>query len=446
MLPRALRAFCVLSLVLILAPAALPGQTAREALDQLFLFGGSVDPFFLAGSASTAGTAAHGQHFIPSQSETNGALLEFFNTAIATQISSFPLSSTVSSETFRFVEGVPTPTSTSFGPIFAERAQTIGRGRLKAGANYSHTGFSEIRGVSLSDVQMTFVHVNSDFAGCDTIFNDDCSKYGVPQVENDLIDLSLDLEMGADVFAFFATFGVTDWLDLSVAVPVVNFQMRGTSFASIIPSTPDSAFHFFGGTPQDPVLQATNTTDFETTGIGDIAGRLKVHLVAGENWDLGVLGEVRAPTGREEDFLGSGEWNAKGLLIMSGNFSDFSPHANVGYEYRGAEFDQDQLWIIAGFDQRLADWATLAVDLLGGFKVGEQELSFPESVTFDAPYRRTADLTNIPDRRDDTLDGSLGFKLRTSGGVIVVTNILVPLNDGGLRARPTPTLGIEYTL
>lgn len=446
MFPRAMWLVSVLVLSSLMNPAVLAGQSGRDALNELFLFGGSDDPLFLVGSATVPNTEVHGDHFIPSESETNGAVLDFFNSSIGTLIASFPLSSTVSSETFRFVDGVPTQTSSSFGPIFAERAQTIGRGRLNGGVNYSRLNFSNIRGVELDNVQMTLVHQNSDFPGCDGIFGGDCSIHGVPQFENDVINLTLDLDIDVEIFAFFATFGVTDWLDLSVALPVINFDMRGSSLATVAVSTGSQALHFFGGTEDDPVLEAASRSDFETTGIGDVAGRLKARVVRGENWDLGVLGEVRAPTGREEDFLGSGDWNAKGLVIMSGNFSEFSPHANVGFEYRGADFDENQLLVVAGFDQRLSNWATLAVDLLGAFEVEETQISFPEPVSFEAPFERQVRLINIPDRRDDIIDGSIGFKFRTSGGVIVVANVLVPLNNGGIRTTPIPTFGLEYTL
>ena len=44
------------------------------------------------------------------------------------------------------------------------------------------------------------------------------------------------------------------------------------------------------------------------------------------------------------------------------------------------------------------------------------------------------------------MDGSFGFKFQTGGGLIIVTNVLVPLNDGGLRSGVIPTLGLEYTM
>lgn len=445
MLTRALMSAWVILVPSFMLPAAAGGQSMQEVLNELFVFGGGDDPLFLVGTAGQEATEVHGAHFIPASSEANGALIDFFNASIAANVANFPLSSTVASQTFRVVDGVPTPTSNSFGPIFAERAQTIGRGRLKAGLNFSRLRFAEIRGVDLDNILLTFVHQNSDYPGCDADFMDDCTLYGVPVFEGDVINVGLNLQMQADVYAFFATFGLTDWLDLSVALPVIDFEIQGSSVATVLP-TSDPPFHFFGGTQENPDFTASTPSFGKTTGIGDLAARLKALLVSGENWDLGILGEARAPTGREEDFLGTGEWNVKGLLIVSGTFGDFSPHTNLGYEYRGSKLEQDELEVIAGFDHRLADWATLAVDFLGAFKVGDATLKLPGDVLFEAPFARTVKVTNIPDLRDDVLDGSFGFKFRTGGGLIVITNVLVPLNDGGLRSGVSPTLGVEYTL
>ncbi len=445
MLARGLRLACVILVSAFLVPSALHSQSMRDVLNSLFVFGEGDDPLFLEGSTGQEATQIHGSHFIPSSSEANSVVLNFFNSAIASNISNFPLSSTSASQTFRFVGGVPTPTSNSLGPIFAERAQTIGRGRLNAGVNYSRQRFSAIRGIDLEAVGLNFFHVNVDFEGCDAAFGGDCSLFGLPGVENDVMSLSLNLDIEADVFAFYATFGLADWLDLSVAVPVIDFSMRGTSVATIT-SFSNPALHFFGGTQANPDLDDETFASGEATGLGDITARLKALVISGENWDFGLLGEVRAPTGREEDFLGTGEWNAGGLIILSGTFSDFSPHGNIGYEYRGSEFDQDQLNIVLGFDHKIAEWATLAVDFLSAFTVGDQKLVFPQPVRFDEPFRRTLPATNIPDRNDDIIDGSIGFKFRTASGLIIVTNVLVPLNDGGLRSSPVPTLGVEYTL
>ncbi len=430
-------------LIALVSPVPAQSQSMSELLGQLFVFGGG-EQLFLAGSAGVEATQVHGDHFIPSEVATNGALLDFFSNSIAINVSSFPLPTTVSSQTYRFVDGVPTPTSNSFGPIIAERAQTVGRGRLNAGVNYSRSGFSKVRGVGLDNIGLKFVHVNVDFEGCDDALGGDCTEFGLPQVENDVIDLGLDVSLNAEIFALYATLGLTDWLDVSVAVPIVNLELFGSSVARITPSTPDAALHFFAGTPEDPTLEAQSQARGSATGLGDAAVRLKARLTNNDVWDLGVLGELRIPTGREEDFLGSGSLNAKGMLIISGAFDTFSPHANLGYEHRGSELDEDEVELILGFDQKLTDWATLAMDLLGTFKLGESPITFPEDVQITQPFSRTLSLTNLPDTRDDVIEGAVGLKFRTGGGLVLISNVIVALNDGGLRTELTPTFGLEY--
>ncbi len=429
---------CVLMLCCVVRPAPAAAQSMRDALNRLFVFSGGADPLFLGGSAGI-----HGDHFIPSESEANGAVLEFFNNTIASNIAHFPLSSTVSSQTFVFQGGVPTPTSGSFGPIFSERAPTLGRGRFNAGFSYSHLSFARMRGMPLSDLTLRFVHENSDFPTCDSIFGGDCTNYGTPQFEHDVIDLELDLGIEADVFAFYAAVGLTDWLDFSLAVPVVQVRMRGASTAEIVPGDAD-VFHFFGGTPESPLMEATTTISDEAYGVGDIAARLKARFVRSEVMDVGMLGEIRVPTGREEDFLGTGAFGARALMIMSGAFGDFSPHLNAGYVYRGGEMRTDAVEIAAGFDHRLAPWATLAVDFLSTFLIEDDPVAFPAAVAMDDPYARVVERTNIPNIRDDVIDGAIGFKFRTGPGIVLVANALIALNDGGLRSRVVPTFGIEY--
>lgn len=434
----------VVVLCLLCAPPLSAQENMRETFSRLFVFGEGESALFLGGSAGAPATEVHGNHFIPAENEANAALLSFFERSIATNVAAFPLSSTVASRTFTFEGGVPVPTSSSFGPIYAERAQTVGRGRVNAGVTFSRFRFSEIRGVDLDGVRLRFTHENSDFPGCDGIFGGDCSIYGIPDFENDVIDLDLELDIGADVFAFFATYGLLDWLDLSVALPVIDLSLEGTSVATIEVTTGDEALHFFEGTPMAPGLAARTQVDGEASGIGDLAVRLKARAAGGDPWQIGLLGEVRAPTGREEDFLGTGEWSVKGLFVLSGTFSEFSPHLNAGYEYRGGPLDQDEFELVVGFDHRLSEWATLAVDMLSAYEVGDPVLGLPAPVTLDAPFRRTVETTNLPEMRDDIIDGSLGFKFRTSGGVVLVANLLVPLNEGGLRAGVTPTFGLEY--
>jgi hypothetical protein len=46
---------------------------------------------------------------------------------------------------------------------------------------------------------------------------------------------------------------------------------------------------------------------------------------------------------------------------------------------------------------------------------------------------------------DDIVNGSFGFKFSVPTGFTVITNAIVPLNRGGLRANLTYTAGVEYS-
>src|SRR2546428_9528058 len=54
------------------------------------------------------------------------------------------------------------------------------------------------------------------------------------------------------------------------------------------------------------------------------------------------LGDVRFPTGSEDDLLGSGHIAARSLGIVSARFGAFSPHANLGYLYRSGSTQKDR--------------------------------------------------------------------------------------------------------
>jgi hypothetical protein len=84
------------------------------------------------------------------------------------------------------------------------------------------------------------------------------------------------------------------------------------------------------------------------------------------------------------------------------------------------------------------------VDVVSELQVGASKLQLPRPVTYDAPFHRTINVTNIPTERDDLIDGSFGFKFTTHAGITLVANTLWPLNRGGLRPNVLWTAGLEY--
>ncbi len=433
--------------LLLIATSRLRAQSLREEFGQLFIFGEGQDPLFLGGTGdpnNPESVRIHGNHFVPAAVASNGTVISFLTNSIGSNVGNVPVSATSGGTTFSFEGGVPVRTSASAGPIFGERAQTLGRGRVLAALSRTGVNFKAIRGEDLENLRFTFTHANSDFEGCDSIAGGDCSLLGVPTLENETIDLDLALDVRLTLTAFLLTYGVTDRLDVGVVVPLVNTDIEGTSRAQINPFGPPPAVHFFGGTPENPVLTASRSVQGSATGLGDVVARVKVNLRRGDPLAVGVLADVRFPTGSENDLLGSGAYAARGLAIFSAHFGNFSPHVNAGYLYRGGEFETDAVLGALGFDQLLAPWATLAVDLLSQLQVGDSPLQVPDPVVIQSPYVRTITPSTIPDRRDDLVDGSLGLKLTAAPGLTLVGNTVWPLNRGGLRADLIWTLGLEY--
>jgi hypothetical protein len=435
-------------LVLTLAAAApVRAQGLQDRLTDLFIFGTGDQVLVLPGSVGSNDPAirVHGLHFVPSAVSGNATIISFLSNSISTNITNIPFSSSSGGETFKFEGATPVRTALSAGPIYAERAQTLGRGRLFAGLARSGLHYRTLRGIPLDNVQFTFTHQNVDFPGCDSIAGGDCTLYGVPLLENETIDFRLNLDVSVNVTALLLTYGVSDRIDFGVVLPFVSTELRGTSLATIVPfgnSGPPP--HFFAGTPENPVFTASRFSEGSSSGLGDVSARVKVNLREATPVSLALFAEGRFPTGSEEDLRGSGAVALRGLAIASARLGDFSPHVNVGYQYRGRTVDNDAFLLTAGFDQLLAPWATLAGDLITEFQVGTSQLTVPGDVALEAPFRRVIHASSIPERRDDIVNASLGTKLSLPQGVTFLANAVFPLNRGGMRPDVLWTLGAEY--
>jgi hypothetical protein len=408
-------------------PVITPGNGLRDRIRELFSFGECGRPLCLDNSVNA--TNGHGNHFVPDIIANNGAILAFLTDAIAASAANLPLSATTSGVTFRFVGGLPVRTSSSLGPIFGERAQTLGKGRFVVGANMSGLNFTSLRGVPLNQIVLNFTHDDVDPPGL-----------GNPLRENDILQVRLDLSVNLLVSTFFTTYGITDKIDVGIAVPVVHTGITGRSTGQFFPfGIPTS--HFFAGDSANPMLSAKAATFGFSTGIGDIALRTKWSLLDDERTAVAIMADARLPTGSDEDLTGAGHASLRGQFLASARLGNFAPHLNLGYALRGGR--NDAVLATGGFDQPLSDWATIAVDLITEWQVGESSLQLPGDVVILSPVTRHVTPTNIPDIRDHRVNGSFGMKFRTPGGPIIVANALMPLRRGGLESRFVWTLGID---
>lgn len=436
---------CTAVLVMLASPAR--AQSLRDDIRQLFIFGPGEDPLFLAGTAdpnNPASITVHGKHFIPAAVSSNGTMISFIANAISSNVADFPFSAAGGGSTFRFVGGVPVRTSTSAGPIFAERAQTLGRGRTLVGVSWNSLHYQSLRGVPLNNINLTFTHQNVDSPSCDSVVGSDCAPMGIPTLENDIMMFALDLQLDVRLASFTLTYGLSDRFDIGIAIPVVKTSLHGRSDAQIIPFGGTTAAHFFAGTPSNPVLSASRTTEGESSGLGDVAVRAKLNVSSSDRTSAAVLLDGRFPTGNDDDLLGSGSFSGRALGVLSARFGSFAPHANVGYLLRGGALRNDAVLATVGFDQLLNPWATLAADLVSQFQVGANKLAMPGAVEITVPFHRTVTPSEIPDQRDNLINGSFGFKFITREGPTIIANTIIPLNRGGLRPNVLWTFGVEY--
>jgi hypothetical protein len=408
------------------SPMPLQAQSLKQTINDLFVFGDCGQPLCLS-----VGTG-HGSHFIPAITQGTNTVIGFLETSIARTVAATPISSTSSGVTYTLVGGLPVPSSSSPGPIFAERAQTLGKGRFFLGGYVTGVNFTSLNGNPLDDISFNFGHQDVD---PDT-------TYGVPDFENDHIAVNMALELNSTSFYLNATWGILDFVDVGVAVPFVRTSMNGTATAQIMPFG-NNTVHNFGGDPANPIMRSTTAVSGTASGIGDVVGRLKINLGQSKKFGAALLGEARFPTGNEDDLLGAGFSSIRTMAVGSAQFGDFAPHLNVGYLFRSSNEVNDAVWTAIGFDHRMTDWATVAADLLGSWQVGETKQTLPGDLVYTTPIDRRIPSTSIPNRSEDLLNLSLGMKFRVRGGAILVANIMTPLKKSGMQPDFIWTGGIE---
>jgi len=426
-------------LALLVSAPAVHASSLKQQIENIF---SNVLDIEIAGSPGE-----HGMHFSPNNVASSQATIDALVNSISASISNFSFSSTAAGVTYDLSTGVPVRSTTSLGPIFSERAQTLGKNRINVGWNFSFLNHSSLRGIDTQDFRFTFVHQDVGAPGL-----------GDSDNELDTIDLQMNLDINSTVAVFFTSYGVTDHIDLGFALPIINTELSADPISTINSFTflaNDSANHYFGGTQRDPILVSIqDPIKDDAVGIGDLLLRAKYHFYDHKDLHIAGMADVRLPTGSEEDFQGSGSAAYRLLLIASGTRGDFGPHANVGYNFRTSDLLRDVIELAAGFDQKVTDALTFAGDFLGRWEVGSEiaSLRFPETAIISRPagdgeWSRVVELTNLKNQsRDDIYDVSAGFRFAPKASVMLVGNVIVPLNRDGLRSDIVPTIGVEFTL
>jgi hypothetical protein len=387
--------------------------------------------------ASLAGGVSHSAHF------NSGFESEFsqFGTALTGQIVSLPLPAPASGFTYQFDPGlgVFTRSTSSFGPILAERADTIGARRVSIGFAYQRLAFDSIENIDLQSVPAVFTHDNAELRG---------GREDVITTVN-----SIDSEVSRS--AAFITYGVTNDLDVSIAVPYITTDIVVTSDATVRRiGTTIPEIHFFRAADDSIGDRRIYTAFGHASGIGDITIRMKQAIKKSPRNGIALGLDLRLPTGDEDNLLGTGAPAVQPFAAWSATYGTFAPHINLGYQWNGSSAlagDSE-----AGVSEDLPDVAvyalgtvvavhprvTLALDVLGRYIIDSPRVRLEDFVALDghSVYPNIAfDTGSI-----NELSSAVGLKINVAGRLLLNTNLLVRLNSGGLRDKISPLVGVEY--
>jgi hypothetical protein len=435
----------------------------------------------------TAGVV-HVAHFSPIEAnEPNNpavGIVQSFNSQMATQFSSFPLGSSSGGLTYVFDESVGTfrRGSSSFGPLFAERALTIGRRKLSAGFNYQRTSYDTFEGQNLDDGSIKFYLRHQDCCGfvdpttlTGFMFRGDGSRLN-PPFEGDLIEAALSLKATTHTTAVFANYGVTDRWDIGLAVPLVRVNLDASVQARVLRLVTSTApnTHTFEINNPDAVRIVRHSG--HANGLGDIVLRSKYHFLRVASGGLAAAADLRLPTGDENELLGAGGGQAKFLLVASSERGRFGQHVNIGYTVAQGNAAgtlagltstpiPDEINYTGGIEFVASSRLTLMGDLVGRTLRGAGRLELatkrfeyndpgpliagtpgPGCAGFVGLTCASVSLDEFDPRAGDLtlLLGTGGVKFNPTGNLLISGSVLFPLTSAGLRSRVTTVIGVDY--
>lgn len=426
-----------LTLGLLLATPAVAGAQVTLR-DQMFtLFEQSI---LLARTPAGTGIVAHTPIFRedPLVQETED-LINQVSGQIGLQLSNYPLGSSSGGFTYGFDPSLGTfsRSTETFGPAFAERAFTAGRKRFSIGMNYLHASYDTLDGKSLEEGDIKF-----------NLFHQRLTPPSY--VEGDVIQAALRMRLRSDTTSFLVNYGVTNRLDVGLAVPLVRVTMDLAYEARILDfatATVSPTTHLFA----NGTKSQTFTSAGDASGVGDVVVRSRYSFVqqGGNGVALGV--DVRVPSGDADNMLGTGAAQTRVFLIAS-QAGRLSPHVNVGYTASSNSTSvPNAVNYTGGLEYGLNRKATLNVDLVGRSSRNSLRLmsttvphSYQQGPTAPVQQTTLAGIAVTPGSVN-TVIGAFGAKVNVWRNLLLSGHLLLPFNDAGLRSRATGVIGFDYT-
>ena len=379
----------VFMLVLTLMPARVSAQSVSDVLSFLLTNRAVQTDDFQRDAAAAAATR------------------DTVTTLLGAELATLPPSLSSAGFAYRFnpTLGTAERASTSFGSFFTERSLTSGQGQATLGVNMRMTSYNRLDGRDLRD---------GAFLTTANQFRDEAQPFDVE---------TLTLDIDSRVVTFTGTYGVTNRFDISAAVPLVQLSMNGTRVNT------------YRGTQ---VVQAV--AEATSRGLGDVVVRGKYGLLNGSSNGLAIAGEVRLPTGREDDLLGAGTTAFSALLIGSSEHGAMGYHGNLSLSGGGLSNEMAYRGAIC---YSASDRVTLVGEL-----VGRRYGDVGRITEIRVPHATIANVDTIrlvpEDASLSTAAVVVGAKWNVNGTWILSGHTQLPISDRGLRSGVVTLFGLDY--
>lgn len=329
--------------------------------------------------------------------------------ALLANLATLPVTTSSGGFVYRLDPGLGTVAraSESFGPVYIERALTVGRLASSFGLTLQHMRFSTLDGENLRDGSLV-VLANR--------FRDEATPFDVDR-------LSLDID--ANIATLYGNIGINDRTEVGVAVPFVALRLKGSRV----------------NTYRDR-LYTQASASASSLGLADVVVRTKVTALRRGGTALAVVADGRLPTGSEDNLMGAGSASLRLSGIGSFESGAVATHLNAGASVGGLARE-----VSYGGAVTLA--ASGRVTILGelfGRSLSSrgriEQVSAPHPTLLGVETLRLATTSS----RQNFVAIAPGFKWNLNRTWVLVANASIPLTDNGLAAPVTPFVGLDYVL
>ena len=444
MLRRAVAGLMAVSALSAVSGRPVAGQSLTDLVSELFVFGQCGVPLCLDSDFEETGNyrTEHGRHYLRELVPLNDAILLSFHEGIGGVVGSLPATAMTGGAIWSNDDR-----SASLGPIFAERAETLGMGRFFLGLDATALRVTNFSGVPADNLVLNFFHEDSHVALGPT------PGLGLPRLrarraagEHEsgprLHRRQRGAERRPDVLSRRGVRragrarqpesdrGRPDPVARRFACPPLrrNGRLPGPPGEQHRARVRDGDRRRLRPREGQPHGRYDGGSGAAARRHGAAGGRHLPHGTGGGSSRAGRGPRPGAGHPLREPGKLSLLISMRGICCGRGNLRD-------------RNFDRDAVLATVGFDARASAAGTVAVDLITRWELADSEFPMPGPVTFAGSPALTVEPSSIPDADRHFIDLAVGLKYMLGKDMILRHERPAPGPGRRFEARPAVDAG-----